>query len=45
MGHRAIDVMIVPTVTTIGIILAIAATWKSMIWAFKDPGAPNKRRS
>jgi hypothetical protein len=44
MGHRAIEVMVVPTVTVIVLILAFAATWKSMIWAFKNPSAPSQRR-
>ena len=45
MGHRAIEVMVVPTVTTIALILAVVATWKSMVWAFRDTHAPGQRRS
>ena len=45
MGHLAIELLIIPSVMTVLFTLTLAATWKSVIWAFGNPSAPGSRRS
>ena len=45
MGHRAIELLIIPSVATICLTLAVYAAWKSLFWAFGYAGTSGTRRS
>jgi len=45
MGHRAIELLIIPSVATVCLTLAMSAAWKSLFWAFGYAGSAGSRRS
>jgi len=45
VGHRAIELLIMPSVATVCSMLVMAAAWKLLYWAFANPGTPKSRRS